>query len=139
VQLAFHLGMDVSAKNPLGAYCGDGAPCRAFGSATCYPSQSAIIGWISCVAEAAKRLAQGPDPAELVIKAALLACPDEKTNAIAEYQKKPHDNTLSPSMTESERNEAGLSRNFAFIKQMDQIATQSATSAIAEARSGSRH
>jgi hypothetical protein len=103
------------------------------------PSQSAIIGWISCVADAAKRLAQGPDPAELVIKAALLACPDEKTNAIAEYQKKPHDNTLSPSMTESERNEAELSRTFAVIKQMDQIATQSATSAIAEARSGSRH
>jgi hypothetical protein len=39
---------------------------------------TAIIGWISCVAEAAKRLAQGPDLAELVIKAALLACPDEK-------------------------------------------------------------
>jgi hypothetical protein len=103
------------------------------------PSQSAIIGWISRVAEAAKRLAQGPDPAELVIKAALLACPDEKTNAIAEYQKKPHDNTLNPSMTESELNEAELSRTFAVIKQMDQIATQSATSAIAEARSGSRH
>jgi hypothetical protein len=39
-------------------------------------------------------------------------------------------------MTESERNEAGLSRNFAFIKQMDQIATQSATSAIAGMLSG---
>jgi hypothetical protein len=103
------------------------------------PSQGAIVGWLSCVAKAATRLAQGPDPAELVIKAALLACPDEKTNALAEYQKKPHDNTLSPSMTEFERNEAESSRTFAIIKQMDQIATELATSAIAEARSGSRH
>jgi phage-related tail protein len=73
------------------------------------------------------------------MKAALLACPEEKANAIAEYQKKPHDNTLTPSMTESERNEAELSRTFTLIKQRDQIATQSATTAIAEARSGSRH
>jgi hypothetical protein len=83
------------------------------------PAQRAVVGWLSCVTRAATRFAQGPDSAEFVIKAALLACPDEKTNAIAEYQKKPHDNTLSPSMTESERNEAELSRNFAFIKQMD--------------------
>jgi hypothetical protein len=101
------------------------------------PSQSAIIGWISCVAEAAKRLAQGPDPAELVIKAALLACPDEKENAMAEIQKEPHDYTQGP-MTKFQQDQAEIYRIHAVLEQMDQLATELATRAIAEARSRSR-
>ena len=103
------------------------------------PAQRAIVGWLSCVTRAATRFAQGPDTAEFVIKAALLACPDEKTNAIAEYQKEPHDNTLSPSMTEFQRNQAETDRILEIIKQMDRIATELATSAIAEARSQPHH
>jgi hypothetical protein len=99
-------------------------------------AQRASVAWLSCVSRAATRFAQGPDSAEFVIKAALLACPDEKTNAIAEYQKEPHDNTLSPAMTEFQRNQAETDRTLAIIKQMDRIATELATSAIAEARSG---
>jgi hypothetical protein len=101
------------------------------------PSQRAIAGWLSCVAKAAMRFAQGPDSAEFVIKAALLACPDEKENAMAEIQKEPHDYTQGP-MTKFQQDQAEIYRIHAVLEQMDQLATELATRAIAEARSRSR-